>query len=68
MKRYRVKETFKVTGWTYVEAKDSQEAEDILSGGNADDLETELLSLPESTSVDFHDTHWDTLEVVDEED
>lgn len=57
MARYRVREVYKVKGWSYVEAISAEEALKKLEDG-AENFEKDPMYF------DWIDTDWDTLEEV----
>lgn len=56
MKRFRVREIFTVTGWTYIDAENISEAEIKLT--------SECGEFERTGELDIYETDWETLEEV----
>ncbi len=66
MKRFRVRETVKVSGWTYVNADNIEEAEKKLNGDIDVSMSDDIMFESDGIYDDLV-THWETLEEVIEE-
>ncbi len=61
MKTFRVRETYRIRGWTYLLADDKEHAENLL-----DSMEVENTDFRES-SREHYDIDWESLEEVKED-
>ena len=59
MKRYRIKETYEVTGWNYVEAETIEEAEKLFENNDCVDTFDEM-----NADWEYQTTDWKSLQEV----